>query len=181
MDPDGRGRLYRIDTDGSYCVLLDDVACSNGMGFTPDRRQLYFTESLANTIWLFDYDAASGQLSGRRPFVRRPPPALPDGMTVDAAGNVWSAVWNGFCVTCYGPDGAVQRIALPTGRITSVAFGGAELGNLYVTAATDDAAADQYSGVCSACGRAHAVAPSFPRASAWTEPPFPQRIFRPWT
>ncbi len=147
MEPDGGGRLYRIDTDGSYRVLLDNVACANGLGFSPDRRQLYFTESLARTIWVFDYDATDGTLSGRRPFVRRPPPALPDGMTVNEAGNVWSAVWNGFCVTCYGPDGTLRReIALPTGQITSVAFGGADLGDLYVTAATDRSAADQYSG-----------------------------------
>ena len=135
--PGRLGRLYRLDTDGSLRVVLEGVGCSNGMGFTPDRRGMYFTDSPTRTIDLFDYDAATGELSNRRTFARTPDDeGVPDGMTVDAEGFVWSARWGGACVVRYAPDGSVAgRVELPTPKVTSVMFGGDDLSDLYVTTA----------------------------------------------
>jgi D-xylonolactonase len=64
---------------------------------------------------------------------------VPDGLTVDAEDNVWSAMWNGGCVVCYGPDGTVKRkVPLPARKITSVTFGGEDYSDLYVTSAARD-------------------------------------------
>jgi len=145
-DPEGRvfcgtlgkdgGRLYRLDRDGGLTKLLDDVGCSNGMGFTPDLQQMYYTDSLAQEIYRFDYDRVSGGLSNQRVFVRTSDDVLPDGMTVDADGHVWSAMWHGGCVVRYAPDGSEdRRVAFPAPKVSSVTFGGPDYTDLYVTTA----------------------------------------------
>ena len=59
--PDRPGRLYRLDADGQLTQVLDDVDISNGMGFTPDRTQMYYTDSPKREIYLFDYDREYGR------------------------------------------------------------------------------------------------------------------------
>jgi D-xylonolactonase len=150
-DPEGRvfcgtmstearpGRLYRINLDGSYDLIYERIGCANGMGFTRDLKHMYFTDSTDHVIWICGYDRADGSLGARREFARTEPPVMPDGLTVDAEGNVWSAQWNGARVVCYSPDGRRRHeIELPTSRITSVAFGGPGLEELYVTSASED-------------------------------------------
>ncbi len=134
--PDRKGRLYRLDPDGSCHLLLEGIGCSNGMGLTLDGRQLYYTDSAAHAIYLFDYDEQTGAITNRRPFATVEGKAVPDGMTVDAQGDVWSAQWAGACVVRYAPDGTLkQRIEMPTLNITSVMFGGDAMDELYVTSA----------------------------------------------
>lgn len=134
------GRLYRVETDMSYTVLLDDVAVPNGLGFTLENDQLYFTESDASTIHRYEYDVAAGTLGDHETFVdRRSEDGVPDGMTVDSAGFVWSALWNGQSVVRYAPDGTVDRtVELPAERVTSVTFGDPDFDALYVTTAGGD-------------------------------------------
>ncbi|MCS7062239.1 MAG: SMP-30/gluconolactonase/LRE family protein [Anaerolineae bacterium] len=134
------GRLYRLDTDGKLTLLLEGIGCSNGMGLTPDRRGLYYTDSTAYTIYLFDYDQASGAISNQRIFVKHDAQdGLPDGMTVDAAGNVWSAHWDGSALICYSPQGKeIQRVQFPVKKVSSVTFGGDEYMDMYVTTAGGD-------------------------------------------
>ncbi len=131
------GRLYRLDPDLRLTRLLDGIGCSNGLGFTPDRRCLYYTDSIPREIYAFDYDPASGGLSGQRLFARAPAEGgLPDGLTVDAEGGVWSARWGGGSVVRYTPDGAEERrLAFPARRISSLTFGGPDYADLYVTTA----------------------------------------------
>lgn len=131
------GRLYRLDPDLRLTRLLDGIGCSNGLGFTPDRRRLYYTDSIPREIYAFDYDPASGGLSGQRLFARTPAEGgLPDGLTVDAEGGVWSARWGGGSVVRYTPDGAEERrLAFPARRIASLTFGGSDYADLYVTTA----------------------------------------------
>jgi len=151
-DPEGRvfcgtmpvgergGSLYRLDPDGALTRVLDGVQISNGMGFSPDLTQFYYTESLARTIWLFDYDRATGALSRRRAFVRTPEhEGVPDGLTVDAEGHVWSARWDGGCLVRYRPDGSEDfRVEFPARQVSCATFGGPDYRDLYVTTAGGD-------------------------------------------
>lgn len=134
--------LYRLDTDGTLSLLLNDVGLSNGMAFTPDRKQLYYTDTQKHTIYRFDYDEATGDIADPEVFVRVPDIASeghPDGMTVDAEGYVWSARWDGHCLVRYDPDGQeVQRIAFPVPKVSSVTFGGPDYTDMYVTTASAD-------------------------------------------
>ncbi|NLE46460.1 MAG: SMP-30/gluconolactonase/LRE family protein [Chloroflexi bacterium] len=134
---DHLGRLYRLDVDGELTEVLDEVGCSNGMGFTPDRTQMYYTDTGKLEIYLFDYDVATGTLTNKRVFVRVPEgEGFPDGMTVDAEGCVWSARWDGYCLVRYTPDGVEdRRIRFPTKKVSSVIFGGAEYTDIFVTTA----------------------------------------------
>jgi D-xylono/L-arabinono-1,4-lactonase len=148
-DPEGRvycgtmptkdrlGRLYRLDPDRTLTLLLEDIGCSNGMGLTLDRKQLYYTDSTAKKIYLFDYDQATGAISNQRVFLDSTnEEGLPDGMTVDGDGNVWSARWDGYRLTQYAPDGKeLQRVKFPTKKVSSVIFGGPDHTDMYVTTA----------------------------------------------
>jgi sugar lactone lactonase YvrE len=137
---DRPGRLYRLDLDGALSLVLEDAGVSNGMGFTPDRRQFFHTNSTRRTITRFDYDEATGTLSEPHLFARVPEgEGVPDGMTVDAEGFIWSARWDGGCVVRYTPDGdEVLRVPFPARRVTSVTFGGEDYADLYVTTAGGD-------------------------------------------
>jgi D-xylonolactonase len=130
------GRLYRLDPDGSLHRILDGLGIPNGMGFTPDRKRMYLSDSKAGRIYLFD----SGKLSHRRTWLQASKGAgVPDGMTVDCEGNIWSARWNGGALYRYTPDGREdQRVEFPARKISSVAFGGGDLLDLYITTALED-------------------------------------------
>ncbi|MDE2686551.1 MAG: SMP-30/gluconolactonase/LRE family protein [Chloroflexota bacterium] len=135
--PDHLGSLYRLDTDGSITKVLGDIGISNGMGFTPDAKQMYFTDSPTHNIYIFDYDIESGELSNRRVFVNTGEnDGIPDGMTVDADGYVWSARWDGSSLVRYSPEGEqVNRIWFPARKVSSVVFGGEDFTDMYVTTA----------------------------------------------
>lgn len=136
--PARSGRLYRLDLDGSLTQVVDGVGVSNGLGFTPDLRQMYYTDTTKGEISLFDYDKSTGDISNRRTFVSvADGEGHPDGMTVDAEGCVWSARWDGGCLVRYAPDGReLRRIAFPARKVSSATFGGDDYADLYVTTAT---------------------------------------------
>jgi len=141
MSTDNRpGRLYRLDIDGTLKLVLDGIGCSNGMGFTPDLRRMYYTDSLKYEIYLFDYDQDTGSITGQRVFFKNPPEeGLPDGMTVDAEGYIWSARWDGSCLVRLAPDGTEdRRIPFPAKKVSSVTFGGEDYKDIYVTTAGGD-------------------------------------------
>lgn len=135
--------LYRLDADRSIHRMESGIQISNGLGWSPDNRVFYFTNSDARTIYAYDFDAASGAIRNRRIFAQVPDAAkegLPDGLAIDEAGCVWSARWDGWKVVRYTPDGKIDReIAMPVERPTSCAFGGADLRDLYITSAWVDA------------------------------------------
>jgi len=137
---DRLGRLYRLDLDRSLTVILDGTEVSNGMGFAPTHQQLYYTESDKCKIYLFDYDQATGNLSNQRVYVSTPDDgSVPDGMTVDAEGYVWSGRWDGGHLFRYAPDGTeVLRIPFPAKKVTSVTFGGPDYTDMFVTTAGGD-------------------------------------------
>jgi D-xylono/L-arabinono-1,4-lactonase len=131
------GRLYRLDTDRTLTLLLEGIHVSNGMGLTLDHKHLYYTDSGAKKIYLFDYDIDTGAISNQRVFLdTSDQEGVPDGMTVDASGNVWSARWDGSRLTQYAADGTeIQRIGFPAKKVSSVIFGGPEYMDMYVTTA----------------------------------------------
>lgn len=133
------GRLYRLDRDGSLHPVLEDLGTPNGMGFAPDRRRMYFTDSRARRIYCFDYDEATGSLSRQRVWLETPEGrGAPDGMTVDSRGYVWSARWNDSALYRYSPDGLpAERIEFPARKVSCVTFGGDECSAAYVTTALD--------------------------------------------
>ena len=129
--------LYRMDTDGSVTTVLEGVGLSNGIGFSPAQKQMYYTDSLARKIYIFDYDIDSGDITNQRVFVETPDDgSIPDGMTVDAEGYVWGARWDGSSLYRYNPDGEqVVQIQFPAKKVSSVIFGGVDLTDMYVTTA----------------------------------------------
>jgi sugar lactone lactonase YvrE len=130
--------LYRFDPDGRRTEMVTGITVSNGIAWSLDNRVMYFADSWTRTIFSFDFDLDSGSLHNRRIFVRLPEGAgVPDGATVDAEGFLWSATFDGGCVTRYAPDGRTDRvIKLPVQRPTSCIFGGEDLSILYVTSAS---------------------------------------------
>ena len=137
---DRPGRLYRVDLDGSLTVMLDAVGIPNGMDFTLDLTRMYFTDSASRAIHLFDYDQATGALSNQRVWIETPRDrGVPDGLTVDSEGYVWSARWDDGALYRYTPSGEVdQRIEFPARKVSSVVFGGPDYRDLYVTTAGGD-------------------------------------------
>lgn len=137
LNPPGSGGLYRIDLDGTIELLDEGFLCANGFGFSLDEKTLYFTDSRRREIYAYEYEKARGALRNRRLFVRVPDhEGLPDGLSVDAEGYVWSAQWDGSQVVRYDPDGTIERrIAVPARLVTSIMFGGAEFDHLFITSA----------------------------------------------
>ncbi|MEU6592611.1 SMP-30/gluconolactonase/LRE family protein [Streptomyces sp. NPDC046881] len=131
----GGGTLSRLTGDGAVVTVLPDATVSNGTGWSPDGRLMYYVDSPTRRVDVFDFDADG--IRGRRPLVRIEEGAgFPDGLTVDAEGCVWVALWDGGAVRRYTPAGELDRVVtLPTPRTTACAFGGPGLTDLYVTTA----------------------------------------------
>jgi sugar lactone lactonase YvrE/DNA-binding IclR family transcriptional regulator len=133
-----RGNLFRVDPDGSWEKVDSGFTVPNGLGFSPDNTRMYFTDTFRKTIYEYDFDLAAGRIANRRPLVVfGAGEGKPDGLTVDAEGCLWVAVWDGWELARFGPDGReLMRVRLPVPRPTSCCFGGADLGTLYVTSAS---------------------------------------------
>ncbi|MBN1562977.1 MAG: SMP-30/gluconolactonase/LRE family protein [Anaerolineae bacterium] len=141
MSREPENYLFRLDADGSAQVMQDKVITSNGIGWSPDNKTMYYSDSGGGGIvYAYDFDLASGTISNRRTFL--PPTgtaAKADGLTVDAEGTLWVAFWNGWRVARYDPDGVLMaEIKMPVQRPTSCMFGGADLSVLYITSASID-------------------------------------------
>jgi sugar lactone lactonase YvrE len=136
-DQRGRGALYRLGTDLGVSRVLRGVTTSNGVDWSPDGQTMYYVDSGYPTIDAFDFDGSTGTPSRRRTLVALDPgDGTPDGLTVDAEGQIWLALWDGWEVRRYTPDGAPGLVVrLPVGRVTSCIFGGADLSDLYITSA----------------------------------------------
>ncbi|MFC6065454.1 SMP-30/gluconolactonase/LRE family protein [Streptomyces ochraceiscleroticus] len=141
----GGGTLSRVAPDGGTVRVLSDVTVSNGIGWSPDGRLMYYIDTPTRRIDVFDVGAANGDAAGqfahsRRPYVEiEQGTGFPDGLCVDAEGCVWVALWDGGQVRRYTPEGALDRtVELPVRRPTACAFGGRDLTDLYITTAQED-------------------------------------------
>ena len=130
---EGGGKLYRFGPDAEPSVVLPAVTISNGLEWSPDDALAYYVDTPTQRIDVFDWDE-SGGLQRRRPFVTIEAAGQPDGLTVDAEGGVWVALWNGSAVHRYTPEGRLDEvIELPAERVTAVTFAGPELDQLIIT------------------------------------------------
>ena len=134
-----RGRLYSVAKNGDITIIDEGLGLSNGIAFSPDHKTMYVTDTYTREIFRYDYDVESGKAANRRPFIKVPDTeGIPDGMTVDAQGFIWSAQWYGSCVMRYDPDGKPERkLDVPSGQTSSVVFGGTDLTDIYVTTAAE--------------------------------------------
>jgi sugar lactone lactonase YvrE len=142
----GAGALYRLDPDLSVHRMVDGVAISNGLDWSLDGRTMYYVDTPTRRIDRFDFDPASGGIADRRPFVAiDAADGSPDGLTVDAEGGVWVALWDGWRVRRYLPDGSIDReIRLPVSEVTCPVFGGPDLDELYITTAWELLSEEQH-------------------------------------
>jgi sugar lactone lactonase YvrE/DNA-binding IclR family transcriptional regulator len=129
----GRGSLWRIDAGGEVARLDSGFTVANGLAWSGDGATMYFADSAHRVVYAYDYGDALG---ARRVFARFDDDVKPDGLATDADGGVWVAVWDGWRIERYAPDGRRTRtIRLPVPRPTSLAFGGPALTTLFVTSA----------------------------------------------
>lgn len=140
MTPTGAtSALYRIDADLKVSKHVDGITISNGIGWSPDNKVMYYVDSIRYVIYAFDYNHETGDLSNQRTFVQMDEDfGIPDGLTVDSEGNVWCAIYDGWKVMCYSPNGEVYaEVRMPVARPSSCMFGGRDLDELYVTTIDD--------------------------------------------
>jgi D-xylonolactonase len=159
-DPEGRvyagtigktdesGGLFRVERDLQITCLFRGTGVSNGMGFSPDLRTFYWTDSTHGQINAFDYERSTGELSNRRVLYQATEEeGIPDGLTVDEAGHLWSARWDGFAVIEHAPDGTVlSRHASHVAKVSSLCFGGEMLDRVLITTAGGEAGAQTEDG-----------------------------------
>jgi sugar lactone lactonase YvrE len=156
VNPDGSacaiggqdGALFRLDPDGKCKIWRRDLGIANTLAWSPDHRRFYFGDSLANIVWVHDYDPATGAITKERPLFQGFSRGLPDGSTVDSEGYLWNCRFFGGCVVRVAPDGKIDRVVeMPAKNVTTCTFGGADLKTLYVTTARLEApAADRLAG-----------------------------------
>jgi gluconolactonase len=135
------GFLHVIDLDGSSRAIAPGIRLTNGLGFSPDGKRLYHSDSRANIVGVYDV-RADGSVSERRVFARVEP-GVPDGLAVAEDGSVWVAVAGGGVVRVYESDGSERPpLAAPQPMVTSLCFGGDDLRDLYVVTGSVGASSD---------------------------------------
>lgn len=144
----GAGALYRLAPDLTVERLFGDVTISNGFAVTPDGRRAYYADTPTGRVDVLD--VVDGTVGHRRPAIRvASDHGSPDGLTVDAEGAVWVALWGGSAVHRYTPDGALDTVVrLPVPNVTACTFGGPGLDRLFVTTSKNgtDTAAHPHAG-----------------------------------
>lgn len=140
----GAGCLYRLDASGTVARMLDVVTISNGLAWSHDGRTMFYIDTPNRRVDAFAFTPETGAIADRRPVARiAAGSGSPDGMTIDAEGGLWVALWDGAAVHRY-VDGRLDRvIPLPVSRPTSCAFGGPDLDQLFVTSAWDRLTAEE--------------------------------------
>lgn len=133
------GTLYTLEKDASVSRKLDRISISNGMAWDVERGIYYYIDTPTRKVMAFDYDDNSGNINNGRPVVEIvPDDGTPDGMTIDMEGMLWIAHWNGGRVSRWNPHNSQKlfELFLPVSKVTSCAFGGRNLEELYITTAS---------------------------------------------
>ena len=132
------GALYRLEADGSVHKMIENVGTSNGIVWSADAAKMYYIDTPTRKVMAWDYHNDTGEISNPETSIEVPQEmGYPDGMTIDAEGNVWIALWGGSAVGCWNPETGelLRTIAVPAKNVTSCAFGDDDLGTLYITTA----------------------------------------------
>lgn len=134
-ETDATSTLYRLDAQHRIQPMEKEITISNGMGWSPDNRFFYFTDTLRKVIYRYDFDLQSGKIENRTIFISVfEGPGLPDGLTIDQEGFIWSARCGGGKIVRYDPTGKIEReILTPVSSPTSITFGGNHLKQLFIT------------------------------------------------
>jgi sugar lactone lactonase YvrE len=142
------GILFCLEPSGRVTEWKRDIGIANTLVWSPDGKQFYFGDSLANAIRAYDYDGAAGAIANERPFFVDFSRGLPDGSAMDAEGYLWNCRFYGNCIVRVAPNGSVDQIVeMPVRNITTCTFGGPELSTLFVTTARHDSpASDRLAG-----------------------------------
>lgn len=144
VNPDGSsgaaggtdGKLFKVAAPNDATVWREDIGISNTLCWSPDRRTFYFGDSLANTIYSYDFDAENGSIANERPFFTGYDRGIPDGSAIDSEGFLWNCRYGGGCIVRISPSGKVDRvIEMPVLNPTTCTFGGEDLKMLLVTSA----------------------------------------------
>lgn len=137
-DITAQAALYRYDPDGSLHILETGLTISNGLGWSPDGSTFYLTDSAPHKIYAYDFEAETGSIGNRRVLIDLSNETVePDGLAIDRQGNLWFALWNGWCIACFNPtEKEILRVRVPVQRPTCVTFGGSDLTDLYITSAS---------------------------------------------
>lgn len=136
--------IYSVEDRAAPRLVIPGMAMSNGIGWSPDGQVIYFVDSSARCLYSADFDIETGTVGDQRRFFETPEGQVPDGLCVDDTGHVWLAIWGGSAVVRLTPEGReVERVALPTPRVSSCAFGGTERKTLFVTTAMEGASEEE--------------------------------------
>lgn len=137
---EGAGSLYCMESDGTISKKLSDVTISNGLVWSGDARYFYFIDSLTYQIHRYDYDLETGHITNKHVVTEfdKDSEGLPDGMAIDREDGLWVAMFGGSSVLRIDPTTGerTHKVNLPASNITSCAFGGENLRDLYITSAT---------------------------------------------
>lgn len=130
--------LYVMETDHSVRKALGNVSTSNGIVWTSDQKTMYYIDTPTSEVWAFDYDIETGHITNQRTVITVPEEqGHPDGMTIDTNDNLWIALWGGSSVSHWDPrtGSRINIYPVPASKVTSCAFGGTNLDELYLTTA----------------------------------------------
>ncbi|WP_406077528.1 SMP-30/gluconolactonase/LRE family protein [Micromonospora sp. NBC_00858] len=130
----GAGSLFRLASGAAPVPAVTGLTVPNGPAFDATGTTMYLADSPRGEVDRFTVDPRTGALHGREPFLRLAAgEGGPDGMTVDAAGHLWVALWGGSAVRRYRPDGTLDReIQLPATQPAGICLGGPDLRRLFV-------------------------------------------------
>ncbi|MGJ8672566.1 SMP-30/gluconolactonase/LRE family protein [Rubritalea sp.] len=145
---EGDARLYKLDKNGEFSEAFGPVTNSNGLAWSLDGTKMYFIDTPRREILSFDY--AKGEISNMQSAADTGHiDSSPDGMTIDADGNLWVAFCHGACVACFNPETGeeVRRVEIPCLETTACAFGGENLDELYITTGVHKSEVEEHAGL----------------------------------
>ncbi|QJD84286.1 SMP-30/gluconolactonase/LRE family protein [Cohnella herbarum] len=145
-DSPGAGALYMLEQGGQLRMELTGIGCSNGLAWDERKQRMYYIDTPTRRVDAFDFEPSTGQIRNRETIIRFAESAgLPDGMTIDSEGMLWIAHWGGGAVSRWNPDTGEQigEVTVPAWHVTSCAFGGPDLSDLYITSAREGMSREQ--------------------------------------